>query len=481
MEAGSDAAGNALEQALALHRQPALRFAARSRPLPDDVADLICLAAAPEPGLHDAAKSLGLADEALLEAVRFYLQQVLFEADGDAYRVLGATADASAEQLRSNYRWLQRWLHPDRRADEWESLYVTRVNGAWSQLRTPAARRAYDSARKKARRRGAVPDAVAGRANQRPKAHWQAVRVKTAPGWRGLLVRGLAACAFVGCLGLLYLALQHPPVHGLAQQAGPAPAVNQVPIPLARPSPMLARPLPQLAVPRLVPRQMRAMATLDRSAVMHDRPSPRAAAHRSPVRTSPLANRAAGRAQNGTAAVARQSDTSASAEPARATATPQATVATAVHTPERQLSPTPRELSRVNADDTVAMVLPRERKPTSADDLLQRMTQARQLLRDVLGFLQARGHDAARLAQSHARRHAVAARRNLRHRVGTARADGIVLAPAQWRFDGDLAAADAEYFVPADGKVLEHGHLRVAMVWHDSRWQVQQLALQAQP
>src|SRR5690606_8719170 len=43
-----------------------------------------------------------------------------------------------------HYRWLVRWLHPDRNADEWEALYADRVNRAWHNLRQPEKRAAYD-------------------------------------------------------------------------------------------------------------------------------------------------------------------------------------------------------------------------------------------------------------------------------------------------------------------------------------------------
>ncbi len=76
-------------------------------------------------------------------AVRFYLQQILFQPDADAYRLLGLASDAAPESVQRHYRWLQSWLHPDRRGDEWEALLATRVNWAWKHLRTDAARRSY--------------------------------------------------------------------------------------------------------------------------------------------------------------------------------------------------------------------------------------------------------------------------------------------------------------------------------------------------
>jgi len=82
----------------------------------------------------------------LREAARFFVQQVLFTDENDAYRILGADAGAADSLLRRHHRLLLRWLHPDHNpgALAWETTFAHRVNQAWNQVRTPALRGSYD-------------------------------------------------------------------------------------------------------------------------------------------------------------------------------------------------------------------------------------------------------------------------------------------------------------------------------------------------
>ncbi|HET8897219.1 MAG TPA: DnaJ domain-containing protein, partial [Rhodanobacteraceae bacterium] len=136
--------GDALEQALALQRAPLLRFSLRDRPLAPGITRVIQLAAASQPLLADTAARLGLTEDGVLEAVRFYLQQVLFEGEPEAYRSLGAAPAASTDEIREHFRWLQRWLHPDRASDDGFAPFAAKLNWAWQQLRNEHKRSAYD-------------------------------------------------------------------------------------------------------------------------------------------------------------------------------------------------------------------------------------------------------------------------------------------------------------------------------------------------
>ena len=46
-------------------------------------------------------------------AATFFIEQILFAPHADSYRVLGASPQASASELRRNVALLLRWLHPD--------------------------------------------------------------------------------------------------------------------------------------------------------------------------------------------------------------------------------------------------------------------------------------------------------------------------------------------------------------------------------
>jgi curved DNA-binding protein CbpA len=78
------------------------------------------------------------------EAAEFFIVQILLAPDADSYRVLGATPDASAGDLRRNVALLLRWLHPDVDPKGERSMFATRVTRAWNDLKTPDRRAAYN-------------------------------------------------------------------------------------------------------------------------------------------------------------------------------------------------------------------------------------------------------------------------------------------------------------------------------------------------
>ena len=137
-------ASNAIQSALALFREPGRIADFRDRPLPSDVGQVIRVAAGEAAAIQAARESTEENAETLAEACIFYLQQMLFVANADSYRVLGMTSDATQQQLREHYRWLMRWLHPDRNPDGWEVVYADRVNAAWQDLKTTERRAEYD-------------------------------------------------------------------------------------------------------------------------------------------------------------------------------------------------------------------------------------------------------------------------------------------------------------------------------------------------
>ncbi len=140
---GADALGHALE----LHAKPGALALLRRRPLPDAVLLLIRIAAGDRQAIEDAAARTSVSVRKLTDAAVMYLRQVLFDADADHYRLLGVRADASEEALKEHYRWLMRWLHPDRDPDRTGEADAQRVNRAWHVLRSGERRLAYDRQR----------------------------------------------------------------------------------------------------------------------------------------------------------------------------------------------------------------------------------------------------------------------------------------------------------------------------------------------
>ncbi len=141
----TQAPGPALEQALAYYRAPAQLAGAASRPLPGEMLNVLRIAAGDEAMLERAATATGELPDTVREAAIFYVQQVLFAPGSDHYRLLGVSADAPEAQIKEHYRWLVRWLHPDRDQDDWDSVYADRITTAWQSLRTPARRHDYNT------------------------------------------------------------------------------------------------------------------------------------------------------------------------------------------------------------------------------------------------------------------------------------------------------------------------------------------------
>lgn len=189
---------DALELALALHQAPIQRFALRDRPLPANMDEVLQLASAMQPQLENAASRFSESEDTIVEAVRFYLQQVLFEPGTDAYRIFGVASNAEFTQVRQHHIWLQRWLHPDRRGEDWESALATKVNWAWQQLRNESSREEYDRSRQ-------LRDVQSTRSSMVPVQvpAWSVEPVEPTRYW---LRRVVMSSLVILCVALFYLA-----------------------------------------------------------------------------------------------------------------------------------------------------------------------------------------------------------------------------------------------------------------------------------
>src|SRR6266566_3351816 len=132
-----------IEFALDLARMPALARSSVAPALPLNILELMRIAAACPEACEAAVARTGEPAPALIEAARFYLQQVLFRPEADSYRILGIGPGASRETARDHMRWLLEWLHPDRNNNGWDAVYAERVLRAWREVSAshgPAAR-----------------------------------------------------------------------------------------------------------------------------------------------------------------------------------------------------------------------------------------------------------------------------------------------------------------------------------------------------
>ena len=137
-----------IDLALDLARMPVLAQSIDKPPLPSDIFEVMQIATASPEVCQLAARATGQPAPVLVEAARFYLQQVLLRPDADPYRVLGLTPGASRELARCHLRCLLQWLHPDVNEDL-DSVYTERVLKAWREVsvNSDAARSSNSHAR----------------------------------------------------------------------------------------------------------------------------------------------------------------------------------------------------------------------------------------------------------------------------------------------------------------------------------------------
>jgi hypothetical protein len=137
---------HALKVAIDLLHLPSQATLIRASPLPDDVLILLRIAAGEKEATNQASVLEDRPPEMVREAAAFFLEQVLFHADADSYRALGATSKASSPELRRNMTLLLQWLHPDLDHSKTRSVFAAKVTCAWNDLKTPERRAAYDRA-----------------------------------------------------------------------------------------------------------------------------------------------------------------------------------------------------------------------------------------------------------------------------------------------------------------------------------------------
>jgi hypothetical protein len=135
----------ALQIAIDLMHVPSQVRRLRSERLPDDVQLLLRIVAGEDEAGSFAVALTGRSHQEVRQAATFFVEQILFAAESDSYRVLGASRDATSGELRQNVALLLRWLHPDLDAGGERSVFVGRVTGAWNNLKTPERRVAHDA------------------------------------------------------------------------------------------------------------------------------------------------------------------------------------------------------------------------------------------------------------------------------------------------------------------------------------------------
>ena len=135
---------DAFDLMVGVFRSPARSATLRTRELPEGMLDVIRIAAGDEETIAAAKSSTALDESDLNVAAGLMLHDMLFFEGADSYRALGVRRDAEDSQIKRHYRWLVRWLHPDRNPDNMHSVFADRINRAWNSVRTEERRASYD-------------------------------------------------------------------------------------------------------------------------------------------------------------------------------------------------------------------------------------------------------------------------------------------------------------------------------------------------
>lgn len=112
--------------------------------LPEGIDLLLRLVSGDEAAKFEASTVSGRSMETVGAAAEFFVEQVLFSKNSDAYRVLGAKRGAPLELLRRNMNMLAKWSHPNATNEGQHHYPALRLTEAWNHLKTPERRAEYD-------------------------------------------------------------------------------------------------------------------------------------------------------------------------------------------------------------------------------------------------------------------------------------------------------------------------------------------------
>ena len=181
----------AVHVAIGLVHVPSRVRRQRSLPLPDGTTMVLRIAAGDESALSEASTALDRPPALLHDAAAFFIEQILLCPEADSYRILGASPDAAAGDLRRNMALLLKWLHPDANRQSGRSIFAGRVTQAWENVKTAERRAAYDTANRahdaapRLRNRPDLRRELRRTASRRRSGLWESER-------RGLLRRAMS-------------------------------------------------------------------------------------------------------------------------------------------------------------------------------------------------------------------------------------------------------------------------------------------------
>jgi len=183
---------------------PSVAAQARRQPLPEDVLEVIRIAAGCDEALQEAVRFSGREGTYVKAAAEFYLQQILLFSTADSYRVLGVRADAERDEIRRHLRWLMIWLHPDRAKESWQTAFAARVLEAWRDVGRAAP---GPAARENTRRTALPPESPRSTSGRRPLLLRRHGERRPAPGRREGALLGLLLVLLMSLLIVIFVFL----------------------------------------------------------------------------------------------------------------------------------------------------------------------------------------------------------------------------------------------------------------------------------
>ena len=137
-------AHKAMRVAIDSFQVPSRLHKCKAEELPEGMDLLLRLVSGDEAAKFEVSTVSGRSMETVGAAAEFFVEQVLFSKNSDAYRVLGSTRGAPLELLRRNMNMLAKWSHPNGTKEGQHHYPALRLTEAWNHLKTPERRAEYD-------------------------------------------------------------------------------------------------------------------------------------------------------------------------------------------------------------------------------------------------------------------------------------------------------------------------------------------------
>lgn len=231
--------------------------------LPGGVGLLLRLAGSATPESEGFAAPPFVSAEEIRAAALFFIEHALLAHEADHYRVLGVRRDASLEEIKEHHRLLMRLFHPDREGiaeGERKDTLARCINLAYTALRQPQARSAYDTTLQQARKAAPVRPPTLRRVPG-PVGRDLSLPPAVARHLPQVVLGGFAMLATLA-VGTVYLTRQ--PAGAIGAGEG---VMSPEPMTRAAPRPALASALPAAAAPVATEAPATLPAALQESAI----------------------------------------------------------------------------------------------------------------------------------------------------------------------------------------------------------------------